>query len=334
MCSKRARRASKSGDARSVPSVRVSVCTPTYQGLAKLKRTMPVLLAQLGPADEIIYVSDGSTDGSVEYLTEQAESDERVRLVVLESNLGRTAAVNTACRAARGRIVLRADDDVIVPEGFLEAHVRAHGESGSSVGVVQRRADVYESEPGRMWRAFVDRNSALDRQRDLSAGADSPACTWGAVCSVDRKVGEALGWYDPRFSAYGWEDVEFGYRLMSSGVRIVKLEGVEVQHLAAATTFSGKLARGFEAGARMGVFAQIHGSGAVLLALGIEPCTRVRPGSTLRPAARALFGAGPRRTILAGIARVGERFLGVVRWRRGYDAWVARWLLRVRRLRL
>ena len=44
-------------------AVRISVCTPTYQGRARLETTAPQILAVLGREDEIIYSVDGSSDG-------------------------------------------------------------------------------------------------------------------------------------------------------------------------------------------------------------------------------------------------------------------------------
>ena len=45
-------------DAQSRPTV--TVCTPTYQGVDRLRRTAPLLLAALGPDDEWIVAVDGS----------------------------------------------------------------------------------------------------------------------------------------------------------------------------------------------------------------------------------------------------------------------------------
>lgn len=304
-------------------AVRLSVCTPTYQGLRRLEITAPRVLEVLGPDDEIIYSLDGSTDGSEEFLRALALKDLRIVLEVGERNRGRTEALNSACRRARGQIVLRLDDDIVVPDRFFDLHVSEHERFSQPVGVVQPLIDVFDDDPrSHMWRAFVTRNAQLDRERFEANPKGLPACVWGPVCSVRRVVGEQLGWYDESFNADGWEDVEFGYRLRQSGVRLVSLDTAAVQHRVHWTSFKRKLERGFDSGARMAVFAQIHGSAAVLEALGsdsedFETPQRVETGRYSR--SRPAF-PGLRVLVSAGI----ERILAFTRWRRGYDWWVAR----------
>ncbi|NTU70235.1 MAG: glycosyltransferase family 2 protein [Coriobacteriia bacterium] len=305
--------------------VRLSVCTPTFQGLERLRKTAPVLLEGLAHDDELIYVVDGSTDGSLDFLEALARADSRVRVINLVTNGGRTAAVNAGCRAARGRVVTRVDDDILVPAGFGDHHLGAIDGAPGCIGAVQRVIDVSDPPPSPMWRAFVERNSAHDQALSVGDGS-APANSWGAVCSIERTIGEQLGWYDERFSAYGWEDIEFGYRLIGAGVSLCVLDGEPLQHLAAATTFADKLDRGFQAGARMALFATIHGTSAVLEALGVEPSSRQRPVAPTGVLRRMVWRGGPARGALSAVARLGEFLFRISRWRRGYDGWVARWL--------
>jgi GT2 family glycosyltransferase len=308
---------------RGAEGIRVSVCMPTYQGRQKLEQSVPPILEGLGRDDELIVCVDGSRDGSQEYLRRLAAHDLRLRVLENAENVGRTRALNVACTAAKGRIVIRLDDDISVPKGFFDAHVRAHEAQGAPVGVTQRIVDVAAARR-HMWRTFVERNASMDLERHMGEEASAPACTWGGACSVKRDVGVQLGWYDERFSAYGWEDVEFGYRLVESGVRIVMLPDIEVEHLAAAVTFEHKLRRGFDAGARMMVFAQLHGPQAVLRALGHNPHERELPAGTL--GRMTCDQGGWSRRMLTSAAVSGEAILSLLRWRRPYDGWVARWL--------
>ena len=308
------------------PRPTVSVCTPTFQGVTRLRRIAPRLLAALGPGDEWIISVDGSTDGTSGFVEDLSRGEPRVCALLAPKNRGRTAALNAACRRASKDIVLRLDDDILVEPDFIERHAAVHAAEADRVGVVQPIEDLIEGEQqsGR-WSAFVERNAALDADRLARRDCSLPATVWGPVCSVRRDVGAELGWYDERFAAYGWEDVEFGYRLRLAGIRLMSEPLAKVGHLVHWTTFKRKFERGFEAGARMALFATIHGPDAVLVALGRDPRDyavprQLKPGQTAARIAARSEGA------LARLAILAEAGLASMPSRRAYDHSVARLL--------
>ena len=67
---------------------------------------------QLGRSAEIIYVDDGSTDGSLAVLREIAAQDPRVRVIALRRNYGQTPAMAAGIHAARGRVLIPMDADM------------------------------------------------------------------------------------------------------------------------------------------------------------------------------------------------------------------------------
>jgi glycosyltransferase involved in cell wall biosynthesis len=69
-------------------------------------------LAALNRTAEVIYVDDGSTDGSLEVLRELARLDPRVRVVALRRNYGQTAAMAAGIDAARGQVLIPMDADL------------------------------------------------------------------------------------------------------------------------------------------------------------------------------------------------------------------------------
>jgi glycosyltransferase involved in cell wall biosynthesis len=80
--------------------------------LLPLHEKLDVALGKLGRSAEIIYVDDGSTDGSLNVLREIAKLDPRVRVVALRRNYGQTAAMAAGIHAARGEVLIPMDADL------------------------------------------------------------------------------------------------------------------------------------------------------------------------------------------------------------------------------
>jgi glycosyltransferase involved in cell wall biosynthesis len=94
---------------------RLSVVIPAYnevESLPELHRELVATLGSLGHTWEIIYVDDGSRDGSDERLASLAQGDARVRGAVLRRNFGKSAALATGFRMARGEWVATLDADL------------------------------------------------------------------------------------------------------------------------------------------------------------------------------------------------------------------------------
>ena len=93
----------------------ISVFLPVYNeepNLLPLHAKLEEALAKLGRSAEIIYVDDGSTDGSLRVLREVAERDGRVRVVALKRNYGQTAAMAAGIDAAHGEVLIPMDADL------------------------------------------------------------------------------------------------------------------------------------------------------------------------------------------------------------------------------
>jgi len=93
----------------------VSVVVPVLNerpSLEALCQRMTVALAGAKYAFEIIFVDDGSTDGSSETIRGLARSDPRVRYVRLRANFGKSAALAAGIRVARGTVVATIDADL------------------------------------------------------------------------------------------------------------------------------------------------------------------------------------------------------------------------------
>ncbi|HVQ40212.1 MAG TPA: glycosyltransferase family 2 protein [Pyrinomonadaceae bacterium] len=93
----------------------VSVVVPLYNeraALDELYARLSTVLGDIAPTYEIIFVDDGSTDGSLQRLKEFRAANRSVRFIRFRRNFGKSAALAAGFRAARYRIIVTIDADL------------------------------------------------------------------------------------------------------------------------------------------------------------------------------------------------------------------------------
>ncbi|GMO65282.1 MAG: hypothetical protein Ta2A_13360 [Treponemataceae bacterium] len=100
----------------------VSIIVPVFNAEMYLKNCLDSLIAQTLSEIEIICVDDGSTDRSLDILTDYRNKDPRIR-VFTQKNAGPGAARNTALDQANGKYLLFCDsDDTVEPDAARECY--------------------------------------------------------------------------------------------------------------------------------------------------------------------------------------------------------------------
>ena len=118
------------------PAPVVSVVVPCFneehavaQTLADLHRALPAVGEY-----EIIFVDDGSTDGTAEVIEREGRGSDQVRLLRHQRNRGYGAELKTGMRAARATLVAITDADGTYPNERLPEMIRATESADMVVG--------------------------------------------------------------------------------------------------------------------------------------------------------------------------------------------------------
>jgi len=190
---------------------------------------------------EIIVVDDGSTDDSCEWLRENYGTNELVRAVELEENVGFLRAVNSGFEAAAHDVVFLLNSDVQAEPSCIAPLVK-HFEDDENVFAVCCRAGRINSERldgggkiGRFergfWRVFLNYeviNDETETERTSFYGS-------GGYTAYDRKKWKQLGGFQDLLSPNYWEDVEICYRAWKRGWKVIYEPAARVRHLGSAS---------------------------------------------------------------------------------------------------
>ncbi len=152
----------------------ISVVVPVYNerdSLAELHRQIVGALEAEGSSFEVLFIDDGSRDGSALVLDEIADGDGRVSVIHFRRNFGKSPALAAGFERARGEILLTMDadlqDDPAMIPAFL-AKIRAGADLVS--GYKQRRHDpLGKTLPSKLFNAVVRPLSGVNL-RDFNCG--------------------------------------------------------------------------------------------------------------------------------------------------------------------
>lgn len=122
----------------------LSVVIPVFneaENLEPLWAELRKVLDEIGRAYEVIFVNDGSTDGSGEIIRRLAAANGAVRSVSFEANCGQTAAFDAGFKAARGALVITMDADMQNDPHDIPVMLELIGEYDVVVGWRHNRRD-------------------------------------------------------------------------------------------------------------------------------------------------------------------------------------------------
>lgn len=195
-----------------------SVVIPTYNRLPILQKCLKALESQHLNDDnvtlgyEIVLVDDGSSDGTLAWLEENAAQFPHVRSHS-QNHAGPAAARNLGVKQAKGDFIIFIDSDLVVTKNFLQAHAE-----GLKIGELKYGSDRVFTYGHVINTCNFDNPTAEPYKiTDFSAAYFAT----GNV-AIARHWLEDAGLFDTRFQLYGWEDLELGVRLKQLGLKLIK----------------------------------------------------------------------------------------------------------------
>ena len=155
-----------------------AVIEQTYEELTRVMRALPAYRY------ELIFIDDGSADGTGEILRRLGGADPRAKIVCFSRNFGHQVAITAGIQRARGAAVITIDADLQDPPSLIPRMV-ALWEAGNQVVFARR-----EEREGETW--FKKASAVLFyRLLNRLAGIHIPRNT-GDFRLIDRRVADEL----------------------------------------------------------------------------------------------------------------------------------------------
>ncbi|MBW4594433.1 MAG: glycosyltransferase [Brasilonema angustatum HA4187-MV1] len=186
---------------------KVSVIIPAYNAMAYLKETVESVLKQTFTDFEVLIVDDGSSDRTVEWVSQI--KDPRVQLIS-QQNQGSSGARNTGISAALGEYIALLDADDIWEPTKLEKQVR-YLEENSLVGLVDTWTVLIDQQGKSTGRVVVSHAEGDDVWKQLVQFKTVCACD--STPLIRRSCFETVGLFNRELPFL--EDLDMWIRLAS-----------------------------------------------------------------------------------------------------------------------
>ncbi len=217
----------------------VSVIVLGWNGRAYLEDCLSSLFDQTLPLDQydVLYVDNGSRDGSVEFVRERFP---QAGVLALDHNYGYCEGNNIGFRETRGEFVVFLNQDAVLHRACLEELLAA---ARSASDIVAAHANIIQpwypefagkgerAHAGAAYTAEVNRLGYMHYRRLPSMARPVDTIFVHTVCAiVRREFADAFGYaFDPDFFAYA-EDLDLGLRIRALGYRSVVAPRAIVYH--------------------------------------------------------------------------------------------------------
>ena len=206
---------------------RVSVVIPTHDRSRWVGEAVDSVLAQSFGDHEVIVVEDGSTDGTDAMLA--ARFGDRIRVVRLPHNQGRSTARNVGWALARGEFVAFLDSDDLWLPDKLTRQIPAFDDP--EVALVHCRVGKTDASGARLEAESVELEELFAAVAERGYGYGGITRTWCRMYTsavvVRRDLLQKLGGFDPRLSNF--EDWDVLWRIARAG-RVATIENTLVLH--------------------------------------------------------------------------------------------------------
>ena len=222
----------------------VSIVILTFNQLRYTKECIRSIQKYTSEKHEIIFVDNGSTDGTVKWLRSQSKKYSNYKLILNDTNNGFSKGCNQGIRASTGEYILLLNNDVVVTENWLSGMIECLnfrpdvgivGPMTNNISGPQKVPQVsYESiqDLPSFAKSFNERNRyrRIRHQRIV-----------GFCMLFKRKLVDDIGYLDESFGTGNFEDDDFCLRSVLHGYQNYIAGDVFIHHYGSRSFIGNKI---------------------------------------------------------------------------------------------
>lgn len=200
--------------------MRVNIIVTTFNRLPLTRICLGTLLQTTGSECVITVVDNASSDGTGEYLDKVLARSEKIRVYKLSRNMGVSVAFNLGMASTEADYYVKVDNDIALQQPAWLENMIAIAEQNPEVGLVGYQLCSWHATE----RIVLPSGHAFRK---------AEGCNGGCLL-IPRKTHEACGFMNEDYGKYGFEDLEYGNRVLLEGRIIGYVDDDEsVKHLGA-----------------------------------------------------------------------------------------------------
>ncbi len=212
----------------------VSVIIVNHNGIEFVDACLKSVLNSEYKNFEIIFVDNGSTDGSLGYVKKAFGNESRLRFVENRSSVGPAVGRNNGSKIAKGEYLIFLDNDTKVTAGWITGLVEAL-EKDTSIGAAQAKllrmdTDLYDCAGDYLGPLgfLIERSRGQADKGQLDFTADILSAK-SAASIIRKDLFDKIGGFDVDYYMY-LEETDLSWRVWLAGFRVLFVPRAIVYH--------------------------------------------------------------------------------------------------------
>lgn len=208
----------------------ISVIIPVYNALEDVKNLLASLEKNFSfNLGQVILINDCSNKETSDFLSIFCQKNTKFRLIINEENLGFVKTCNKGLRIANSEIVVLLNSDTIVPKNFAEKIIKCF-KSDKNIGLaspISSSSNAYYINL-REGVSIEEMNTRLEARHKRKYPM-LPEAEGFCFC-IRKEVITSQGYLDEIYGKGYHEEVDYSYRALTNGWKIVLIEDLYVYH--------------------------------------------------------------------------------------------------------